>query len=88
MNRINMWFKRLANSKGMRNSFWIIGEQVFQMFVSLIVGMLSARYLGPGNYGSLNYTASLVSFFSAISTLGMEGVVVKKLIEHPNEEGD
>lgn len=74
-------------SKNIRNSFWIISEQIVQMLVSLIVGVLSARYLGPGNYGTINYIASFVTFFSSIATLGMEGVVIKKMIDNPDREG-
>lgn len=61
---------------------------MFQMLLQLIVGVLTARYLGPSNYGSLNYTASFVSFCTCFATLGMEGVIIKKLIEHPEKEGD
>ena len=75
-------------NKNIKNATWIIGEQIFQMVLSLVVGILSARYLGPSNYGSLNYTASFVSFFSAIATLGMEGVVIKKMIAKPEKEGE
>lgn len=75
-------------NKNVKNASWIIGEQIFQMVLSLVVGILSARYLGPSNYGSLNYTASFVSFFSAIATLGMEGVVIKKMIANPDKEGE
>lgn len=78
---------RLLKSKNILNSGWIIGEQIFQMLVQLVVGVITARYLGPTNYGSLNYTASFVTFFTSIATLGMDGVIIKKLIEHPNEEG-
>lgn len=79
--------KRIIHSKNIRNSGWIIGEQVFQMLVSLVIGVLSARYLGPSNYGALNYTASFIAFFTAVATLGMEGVVIKKLISNPKQEG-
>lgn len=79
--------KTLLRSKSIENSFWIIAEQVFQMLVSLVVGVLSARYLGPQNYGTLNYTASFVTFFNSIATLGMEGVVIKKMIDDPSREG-
>lgn len=77
----------IRNNKAIQNAGWIIGEQIFQMIISLVVGILSARYLGPSNYGTLNYTASFVNFFLSIATLGMEGVVVKKLISHPDQEG-
>lgn len=79
--------KRVLYSKNIKNSFWIIGEQVFQMLLSFVVGMLSARYLGPKNYGTLNYTASFVSFFINIASLCMEGVVIKKIVDHPYDEG-
>lgn len=79
--------KLLLNNKEIKNASWIIGEQVFQMAVSLIVGILSARYLGPSNYGALNYTASFVNFVMSIATLGMEGVIIKKMIMNPNDEG-
>ena len=75
------------NSKSIQNSGWIIGQQIFQMLLQLIVGVLTARYLGPSNYGSLNYTASFVAFFVSVTGLGMESVVIKKMIEHPDEEG-
>lgn len=80
-------FNRIVKSKNIKNSFWIIGEQIFQMLFAFVVGMLSARYLGPSNYGTLNYTASFVSFFTCISSLCMEGVVIKKIVDHPDDEG-
>lgn len=78
---------RLIKNKEIKNAGWIIGERIIQMFLSFVVGILSARYLGPENYGSLNYTASFITFFSSISTLGMEGVIIKKMIEKPEKEG-
>lgn len=78
----------LKKSKNVRNSAWIIGQQVFQMLLQLVVGVLTARYLGPSNYGSLNYTASFVVFFTSVATLGMDGVVIRKIIEHPEKEAE
>lgn len=77
----------LMVNKEIKNAGWIIGEQIFQMAISLIVGVLTARYLGPSNYGALNYTASFVTFALSVATLGMEGVVIKKMIVRPDDEG-
>lgn len=74
-------------NKEIKNAGWLIGEQVFQMVLSLVVGVLTARYLGPSNYGALNYTASFVAFFMSFATLGMEGVVIKKMIAKEDAEG-
>lgn len=78
----------LFKNKEFSNAKWIIGQQIFQMIVSLVVGVLSARYLGPSNYGALNYTASFINFFISITTLGMDSVIIKKIIDYPNEEGE
>ncbi len=70
------------------NTMWNIGGKVIQMFISLIVGMLTARYLGPSNYGIIGYTASYVTFFSAICQLGFNSVAVKEILERPEKQGE
>lgn len=79
---------RFLKNKEIKNAGWIIGEKIVQMLLSFVVGILSARYLGPENYGSLNYTTSFITFFSSIVTLGMEGVIIKRMISQPDKEGD
>ncbi len=70
-----------------RNAGWIIGERIYQMGISLFVGLWTARYLGPTNYGVLNYVAAFVSFALPIVGLGLEGVLVKKYIDFPHKSG-
>lgn len=70
------------------NASWVIGEQIFQMAISFIVSILSARYLGPSNFGLMNYTASFLAFVTSIVTLGMDGVVIKKMIDREDKEGE
>lgn len=70
------------------NTIWNIGGKVIQMFISLIVGMLTARYLGPSNYGIIGYTASYVTFFSAICQLGFNSIAVKEILEQPDKQGE
>ena len=74
-------------SKESKNAIWIIGGKVTQMVLSLFVGVLSARYLGPSNYGTINYGTALTSFFMSFCTLGINSVIVKEFIENPDEQG-
>ncbi len=69
----------LKNNRFLANSSWIIGANSVQMLLSFVIGMISARYLGPSNYGIINYAASFVAFFTSIASLGMEGVLVSEL---------
>lgn len=82
-----MYMLHVLKSKNAKNASWIIGEQIFQMLISFFIGIFTARYLGPSNYGVLNYTASFVAFVTSIVTLGMDGVVIKKIIATPEKEG-
>ena len=64
------------------NTGWMMAQQIYSMILSLIVGSLSARYLGPSNYGLLNYGASIISFFTIISKLGLDGIIINEIVRH------
>ena len=51
------------------------------MFVGLFVGIWVARYLGTEQFGLLNYAQSLVMLFAAFANLGLDGIVIRKLVE-------
>ena len=48
---------------------------------------MTARYLGPGNYGLINYGGAYVSFFTALCNLGLNSVIIKDFVDHPDEQG-
>lgn len=70
------------------NAKWIIGCKVIQSLLQLFVGMFCARYLGPSNYGLINYASSIVSFAIPIMRLGFDAILVYELIESPDKEGE
>lgn len=80
-------FKVLKN-KSVKNAGWMIGEKIIQMLISLIVSLLTARYLGPSNYGLINYAISFTAFFSAFCNLGINSLLVKELVDSPEKEGE
>lgn len=79
--------KRLLQNAIVKNASWLICGRIAQMVISLVVGILTARYLGPANYGLINYAAAYASFFMAFCTLGINSVLVKEFVDHPDEEG-
>ena len=50
--------------------------------------MLCARYLGPSNYGLINYAASIVAFAIPLMKLGFDATLVRELVNHPEKEGE
>lgn len=69
------------------NAKWIIVCKMLQSVLQLIVGMLCARYLGPTNYGLINYAASILAFATPVMRLGLNATLVHELIEDPEHEG-
>lgn len=55
------------------------------MGMGLLVGVWVARYLGPEQFGMFNYATAIVALFTAIGTLGLNNIVVRDLVKHPEE---
>ena len=77
----------MAGNRVFNNAKWIIICRVVQSILQLIVGMLCARYLGPSNYGIINYAASIVAFVLPIMQLGFQATLVQEFVERPQDEG-
>jgi len=67
------------------NTSWLFFERIFRMAVTLIVGVWVARYLGPEQFGLLNYAQAFVALFTAIATLGLDGIVIRNIVKTPKD---
>ncbi len=74
-------------NKVVKNASWIIAGKIVQSVLALIVNMLTARYLGPSNYGVISYAASIIAFILPVTQLGISNVLVQELTDKPEEEG-
>lgn len=77
----------ILGKKELKNASWLIGGRILQMVLSLFVGIVIARYLGPENYGLLSYGGAYVSFFTAFCNLGINSIIIKEFVDYPNEQG-
>lgn len=78
----------MEGKKVFNNAKWIIGCKIIQSVLQLVVGMLSARYLGPSNFGLINYASSIVAFAIPFMRLGFNATLVHELVEAPEKEGE
>lgn len=78
----------MYTNKIVKNAAWIIVCRVMQSVLSLIVSMLTARYLGPSNYGVINYAAAVVSFVVPLMQLGFRNTLVREFVNDPEKEGE
>lgn len=77
----------LFKNRVVKNAGWLIGARVVQMLISLAVSILVTRFLGPSNYGLINYGTAYTTFFMSLCTLGINSVLVKEFIDRRYDEG-
>lgn len=70
-----------------KNTTWIVACKIVQMALNLVVSMLTARYLGPANYGLINYASSIVTFLIPVMQLGLRSTLVSEFVNSPEKEG-
>lgn len=79
--------KKILKNKMFKNASWLIFGKIFQMLLGFVVSIFTARYLGPSNYGIINYAAAYTAFFASVCTLGINSVIVKEFVDNPGSEG-
>lgn len=65
---------------------WETGIRLVSMASSLFVGLWVARYLGAAQFGVLAYAIAPAYLFAGIAHLGLQEVVVRRLVDHPDQE--
>lgn len=84
---ISTKFSLVFKNKTVYNTSWILAEKIYQMMVSFVLTILTSRYLGPANFGVLNYGATIVNIFLVITKLGLDNIITNELVKHRNKEG-
>jgi len=65
------------------NIGWLFFDKILRMGVGLLIGVWIARYLGPEQFGLLNFTAALIGLFGALAAMGLQGIVVRDIVQNP-----
>lgn len=65
--------------KYLSNIFWSLSGKFVNVLSSLFVGILVVRYLGPEQYGIMNYVISFVGLFTILSNFGLDNIEVREL---------
>lgn len=76
-------FQHAGFKRYFANTSWMFFGQVFSLILSFFIGAWLARYLGPENYGVLSYSIAFVGLFGFISSLGIDGIISRELINFP-----
>jgi len=59
------------------NIGWLLFDRILRMGVGFFVVAWVARYLGPEQFGLLEYSLAFIWLFSAVAMLGLDIIVVR-----------
>ncbi|MCM2447749.1 MULTISPECIES: flippase [Rahnella] len=77
---------RINKSKSISNMIWLSSDSIIRLGLGFIISVWLARYLGPDDFGLYNYAYAMIAIYSAIASLGMNGVVVRELVKADTEK--
>lgn len=69
------------DKKILNNIGWSILDKGFRLIASMIVGIWIARYLGPTQFGLLNYAQVLPASLLGIANLGLTNILVTQFVK-------
>jgi len=65
-----------------KNIAWLIFDKILRLLGGIIVTIWVARYLGPKNFGTLNYAIAYTAFFSLFVNMGLEKIIVREVVKN------
>lgn len=69
--------------KYLHNTSWLFADKVVRLGSVLVTGIFITRYLGPELFGQLNYASAFVGMFFALTSMGLDDILVRDLVRRP-----
>ncbi|MEO8733141.1 MAG: flippase, partial [Flavobacteriales bacterium] len=69
--------------KYLKNTSWLFADKIVRLVAVLVTSIFVTRYLGPELFGQLNYASAFVGIFFALTSMGLDGIVVRDLVRTP-----
>ena len=67
-----------TQQKVVKNLVWAVVGKIVTLLGSLLVGIFVARYLGPQQYGLMNYVFSYIAVFQVFASFGLDSIEIRE----------
>lgn len=68
------------------NSGWLFIDKFARLAIGLVVMAMIARHIGPEAFGIWSYAIALTTIAGGIAVLGLDKLLVKELVSHPERQ--
>lgn len=66
-----------------KNISWLFFDKIIRIIGGLFIGIWVARYLGPKDFGLLNYALAYTAFFTIFVKLGLDQILIREVVKKP-----
>lgn len=70
------------------NVGWATLGRIVRVLTETLVSIFVARYLGPSDYGLMNYVVSFVAIFTTISIFGLDNIEIREIAKPENDKNE
>ncbi|MDB5259222.1 MAG: hypothetical protein JWO73_430 [Candidatus Taylorbacteria bacterium] len=85
INLIREKWQHAGFQKHFQNIGWMFFARLGSMAISFVSTAYIARNLGAANYGQLSYATSFVGLFGFLASFGIEQILCRDLVRHPEK---
>jgi len=65
---------------------WLSLDKIARIVLGVVIAIWLARVLGPAQFGKFNYALAYVALFSSVANCGLDGIVVRNLVQNPDDK--
>lgn len=77
---------RIVLQNVLANTGWLIGDRTLRYGLGFFVGAWMARYLGPEQFGVLNYVLAIVAILCPLIGNGLDNILIRELVQLPGQK--
>lgn len=81
-------FRSEGFRKYLHSTSWLFVDRVVRLGAVFVTGIAVAQALGPEQFGELNYASGFVGLFFALTTMGLDEIVVRDLVRYPDRRDE
>lgn len=75
----------MIKQKIFKNISWLFFDKIIRVLGGLFIGVWVARYLGPNDFGILNYAIAYTALFVVFTRLGLDQIVVREIVKNAKD---
>lgn len=74
--------------KYVKSFSWLFADRVLRLALILVTGIFVTRYLGAELFGKLNYAMAVVSIGAVLTSMGLNEIISRDLVQHPERRNE